>query len=201
MDEEELEVKFYLNEPVILEEKVKALGAALVQPRIFELNLRYDTKDGELARTGQVLRLRKDVQAVLTYKGPGRLRQDVSVRQEIEFTTSDFVAASHFLEALGYQVAIIYEKYRTTYQIGPTEIVLDEMPFGNFAEIEGPDPASIRALAIKLGLNWEARRTESYLALFKKLQETRQLAFHNLTFSNFSGLKVSTDELGIRSAD
>jgi len=201
MTEQELEVKFYLNDLGALERKLKSLGATLVQPRIFEINLRFDTRDGELNQGGRVLRLRQDAQAVLTYKGPSQPRQDVSIRQEIEFTVSDFTAARHFLEALGFQVAVTYEKYRTTYMMETVEIVLDEMPFGDFIEIEGPDPSSIQDIAVKLGLNWEARCTESYMGLFRRVQEARKLAFRDLTFINFNQVKIKPEELAVKPAD
>ena len=80
------------------------IGDVQVQPRLFELNLRFDTPEGELSRGRKVLRLRQDTQALLTFKGPAQDRSDVAARQEIEFTVSDFLAARHFLEALGYRV-------------------------------------------------------------------------------------------------
>jgi len=201
MTEQELEVKFYLKDLGALERKLKSIEANLVQPRIFETNLRFDTRDGELNQGGRVLRLRQDAQAVLTYKGPSQPRQDVNIRQEIEFTVSDFTAARHFLEALGFQVAVTYEKYRTTYSLDEVEIVLDEMPFGDFMEIEGPDPTSIQDIAGKLGLDWEARCMESYMGLFRRVQETRRLAFRDLTFLNFNQVKITPEELAVKAAD
>ena len=201
MTEQELEVKFYLMNLGALEQKLRLAGANLVQARIFELNLRFDTREGELNRGGRVLRLRQDAQAVLTYKGPMQPRQEVSIRTEIEFTVSDFTAARHFLEALGYQVAVTYEKYRATYTLDEVEIVLDEMPFGSFMEIEGPDPMTIQTIAGKLGLNWEARCRDSYMGLFQRLQVNRKLAFRDLTFSNFSQVKVKPEEMGVMAAD
>jgi adenylate cyclase class 2 len=137
----------------------------------------------------------------MTYKGPSQPRQDVNIRQEIEFTVSDFTAARHLLEALGYQIAVTYEKYRTTFSLDEVEIVLDEMPFGNFMEIEGPDPTSIQDIAQKLGLNWEARCTESYMGLFRRVQDSRKLAFRDLTFLNFNQVKINPEELAVKAAD
>ena len=201
MIEQEQEVKFYMKDLGALERKLKAMGANLVQPRVFEINLRFDTRDGELNQGGRVLRLRQDAQAVMTYKGPSQPRADVNVRQEIEFTVGDFVAARHLLEALGFQVAVTYEKYRTTYSLDAVEIVLDEMPFGDFMEIEGPDAASIQTIATQLGLNWETRCTESYMGLFRTVQLARRLLFRDLTFNNFNGVKVTPEELGVKAAD
>lgn len=201
MTEQELEVKFYVQNSITIEKKIRTIGANLLQARIFELNLRFDTPEGSLARGGRVLRLRQDARAALTYKGPNLLQQEVSIRQEIEFLVSDFTAARHFLEALGFQVAIIYEKYRTSYVIDKVEIVIDEMPFGDFVEIEGPNPASIQSVAEKIGLLWEARCTDSYIGLFGRLRQNRNLEFRDLTFANFEKVKVEPEELGVASAD
>src|SRR5512133_3090131 len=98
--EQEIEVKFYLQNLGALETRLKKMGANLIQPRIFELNLRFDTAEGTLSHSKQVLRLRQDTQALLTYKGAAQERSDVASRKEIEFTVSDFAATRRLLEAL-----------------------------------------------------------------------------------------------------
>ncbi len=101
-----------------------------------------------------LLRLRRSDDARLTYKGPGSIVEGAMSRQEIEFIVSDFGAAQNFLEALDYQVVGMYEKYRTTYMIETSEvskdlgglsalIMPDELPYGNFVEIEGESPAAL----------------------------------------------------------
>jgi len=181
--------------------RLQDLSAALYAPRVHETNLRFDTPDGMLTSEHRVLRLRQDAGSVLTYKGPAAPGQEVSMRQEIEFTVSDFQAARHFLEALGYQVSITYEKYRTMYQLGSLMVTLDEMPFGSFIEIEGPDAESIRAAAADLHLDWEARSVASYLALFNQVSNTLGLTAQNLTFAELQGVQVTPHDLGLRYAD
>jgi adenylate cyclase class 2 len=68
-NDQELEVKFYIADLRALEGKLVAQGARLVQPRVHEVNLRFDTAESELKRTYRVLRLRQDNAAHLTYKG------------------------------------------------------------------------------------------------------------------------------------
>ena len=114
---QELEVKFYLDDLPSLEDRLKQLGARLVQKRVYESNLRFDTPDGDLTRSYQVLRLRQDTEARLTYKGPALNQGGVRARREIEFTVSDFKEARALLEALGYIISMIYEKYRATYEL------------------------------------------------------------------------------------
>lgn len=198
---QEVEVKFYLTDPESLQQRLHDAGARLVGPRVLEINLRFDTPDGALTRQARVLRLRQDTTARMTYKGPADYLEEVASRREIEFEVSDFDSARALLEALGYTVAVSYEKYRTTYRWGNLEVVLDEMPYGIFAEIEGESGEAIRRAARQLGLNWSARVLESYLALFRKFKENRGLALQNLTFAEFEGLSVQPEDLGVKVAD
>jgi adenylate cyclase class 2 len=199
--DQELEVKFYLADQPTLKARLEALGARLVQPRVHETNLRFDTPDGELTRTFQALRLRQDTQARVTYKGPSQTQDGVRLRQEFEFTVSDFATAKSLFEALGYHVSVMYEKYRATYALEETLVTLDEMPYGNFAEIEGPDGESIHAASERLGLDWERRILDSYLVLFDRVCAVLGLTFRDLSFENFEGVRVTQDDLGVRVAD
>jgi adenylate cyclase class 2 len=201
MKEEELEVKLYVDNLKAIEERLKSKGATPEQARVHEINLRFDTRDGELSRSSQVLRLRKDTASRLTYKGPGEMKDGVKARRELEFTVGDFDLARAFLEALGYQVILIYEKYRATYMLEGTSVSLDELPYGNFVEIEGPDSETIHRVAGALGVDWDARIPESYTALFDQLRQVKELAFRDLTFENFTNLIISVAELGVRAAD
>lgn len=199
--EMEIEVKFPVRNLGTLAQRLITHQAIVSAPRVHEINLRFDTPDGSLTRDRRVLRLRQDAGSVMTYKGPAQPGSEVSSRQEIEFQVSDFGAAHRLLEALGYEVSVMYEKYRTTYTLDDLVIVLDEMPFGNFAEIEGPDAESIRDAAAKLGLDWEARTVASYLALFSFLCSTRGLTAQNLSFSEFEGIEIRVSDMGLRYAD
>lgn len=200
-DETEIEVKFFVLNLAAIQASLEKLNAHLEQPRTLELNLRFDTPDGSLAASRQTLRLRQDVQSVLTFKGPMKIQEGVGERQEIEFTVGDYFAARHFLEALGYGVNVIYEKFRAEYGLNGLHITLDEMPFGTYVEIEGPDAATIQDMAVSLGLDWTARVVDSYLALFGRLKSVRGFPFRDLTFANFAGLDIRPGDLGVRPAD
>jgi adenylate cyclase class 2 len=201
MKNQELEVKFHLQNLPTLEQRLIELGATLSHARVHEINLRFDRAEGELAQGYRVLRLRQDDAARLTYKGPSSYEQGARLRQEIEFEVSDFEAARALLEALGYEVAMMYEKYRTTYELGGAHVTLDEMPYGNFVEIEGPDPETIRRVNEHLGLDWSLRVPDSYTTIFDQLRQAMGLEFRDLSFKNFGGLEVSLNILGIQAAD
>jgi adenylate cyclase class 2 len=195
----ETEAKFYIHDLPALQQRVEALGASRVDTHVHELNLRFDTPNRDLHRLGRVLRLRQDSRARMTYKDSETPHPGTLSRREVEFTVSDFDAARELLLALGYQIAFTYEKYRTTYKLGTLEIVLDELPYGHFVEIEGDGP--IQETAEKLGLRWSTVIRESYSLLFEQLQNKLHLGFRDLTFENFKAKQVTPDELGVAPAD
>jgi len=201
LKDHEIEVKFPVADLAQVEARLQSLGAQLTQPRVHETNLRLDTTDQSLTRTLQVLRLRQDSQARVTYKGPGITRDGVRIRQEFEFAVSDFEAARNLFEALGYAVSMMYEKYRAVYDLDDVHVTLDEMPYGSFVEIEGPQPASIQAAGARLGLNWERRVLDSYTALFDQLRAALGFTFRDLSFANFAGVQSALVILGIQPAD
>ncbi|MBN2677893.1 MAG: class IV adenylate cyclase [Anaerolineaceae bacterium] len=197
----ELEVKFYLNNPKRFTNHLLASGAVVKTPRCHEYDLRFDDGKNSLQKTGKVLRLRQDWQITLTYKGPGEILADVSLRREIEVGVTSHENMLLLLESLGFHPVFSYEKYRTTYIFEECEIVLDEMPFGWFCEIEGPSPQSIRSAAEQLGLDWETRIVDSYAMLFRRCKENKELAVKDLLFANFTKLCIRPLDLGVLPGD
>ncbi len=198
---EEIEVKFYLSDPGGFTPRLMTAGAVLISPRIYERDLRFDDHMGSLSAADQVLRLRMDKQAHLTFKGSGVLKSGASVRQEFEVEVSDFELTRKLLEALGYHPCLIYEKYRTTFGLLDCEVVLDEMPYGWFCEIEGKTPKTIKQVAECLGLRWDVRIVEGYIMLFQKYKEKQGLNFKDLTFANFKENMPTALDLGVSPAD
>ncbi len=197
----ELEVKFYLSKRKALEEKLASKGGRLVESRVYEVNLRFDTPDLSLLARGELLRLRQDNKARLTYKGAGSELGGARLRQELEITVSDFDITRELLEALGYKVYTMYEKYRTTYAWADVELAFDELPTGEFLEIEGPDGETIRSAAGQLGLAWDRRILDSYTVLFERSRSRLGFDFRDLSFKNFEGLVVTPEVLGVAYAD
>lgn len=198
---QEIEAKFYVRDVERIRKSLASLDAQLAQPRVLEMNLRFDLPDASLRNEGRVLRLRRDTEARFTYKGGNKNTRSVLSREEIEFVVGDFEKAKKFLEALGYQQIFYYEKYRTTYELGKTLIMLDELPYGPFVEIEGETEETIHALSEKLDLNWEATIERSYSELFDHIHKSMNLPFQDLSFANFAGIKVDATHLGVSAAD
>lgn len=134
----EIEKKYRLDKKrlVALTAKLGELGAEFTD-ETFEEN--YLHKGGVLDERGAVLRLRKtDKRTTLTYKQ--RVATEDDFKRQIEFETmvSDVDAMENIIEQLGYKLATVYEKHRKTWRLGNVEVVLDELPFGYYMEIEGP---------------------------------------------------------------
>jgi adenylate cyclase, class 2 len=201
MNDQEIEVKLLVRDLKKIEAGLLERKARLLQARVFERNLRFDQPDGRLRAEGQALRLRQDTEAHLTYKGASDLEDGIISRSELEFTISDFETARKVLEALGYIQVAVYEKYRATYELNNCHIMLDELPYGNFVEIEGTDAESIHTVASLLDLNMEAATGDSYLGIFQKYCQRRGWSQSILTFDALRGVVFDLSELNIHPAD
>jgi adenylate cyclase class 2 len=197
----ETEVKLYVLESEKVERRLQALGAQLIQDRIFETNHRFDLPDRSFRLEGRVLRLRQDREAYLTYKGPSVLTEGVLSRPEYEFIVSDFELARRTLEALGYQLTAVYEKYRSVFALEDTRIMLDELPYGHFVEIEGQDIDAIRKVTEKLKLNFDCAIPNSYLRLFEHICGQFNLDPEKLTFAALANISITAQDLGVKPAD
>jgi adenylate cyclase, class 2 len=201
MNGQETEVKFYVESLAKTEARLIELGAHLVQERVHETNLRFDTAGRSLRKEGKVLRLRHDHTVKMTFKSDTTKNDGILSRKEIEFEVESFEAARELIESLGYEIVLFYEKYRKTYDLNGLHIMLDELPYGDFVEVEGHDAASIREVTEKLGLRWSAAIPSSYGALFERVAKPRKLDASKLTFEAFSGQKPSLKELSVSAAD
>ena len=113
----------------------------------------------------RVLRLRrKGARAVFTFKERDLSGSAVKRQREEETEVADASALAAILEALGYRPALVYEKRRETWRLAGTEVVIDELPFGLFVEIEGDEADILRAERL-LGLDAAEAEHASYPTL------------------------------------
>lgn len=193
-DNLEVEVKFFMPDLAVMRERLLAAGATVKKERVFERNVRFDTPDETLRQRMELLRLRQDTAVKLTFKAPSAAQagSEAKVREEIELEISDFDKMALIIERLGFAPLQVYEKYRETWQLGAVEIVLDELPYGHFIELEGAETA-IKTAVSTLNLNWQERILTNYLALMGQMQQTYNLPFNDLTFENFKGRGLSVE--------
>jgi adenylate cyclase class 2 len=135
-------------------------GGAEYEGEDFEENILYT--GGDLSAKQAVLRLRKiGERTILTYKQ--RVKNDFAVKHHTEYETgvADFDEIAKIFECLGFRPALVYEKRRQTWKLRRVEIVLDELPFGLFLEIEG-SITSIAEAEMLLGIEDFTVEEETY---------------------------------------
>lgn len=115
--------------------KLASAGATFTK-EVFEEN--YLHRGGLLDERGAVLRLRKIGDfTLLTYKE--KLKNDDDIKHKIEYETvvADVDAMENIIGRLGYRLSVIYEKRRKIWHFKNVEVMIDELPFGLYMEIEG----------------------------------------------------------------
>jgi len=122
-------------------ESLKEFGAKYIGED-FEENTLY--RGGVLDEKSAVLRVRKiGDKTILTFKQ--RISNDSGIKQQTEYETKVEKGGEleKIIESLGFEKALVYEKRRQTWKFRAVEVVLDELPFGQYMEIEG----SVMAIA------------------------------------------------------
>ncbi len=150
-----------------IEIKLRVTDVRALRRRLMQLNTLYDTPKKDLARRGQLIRIRTEQpssttarknrmlppKALLTYKGPPpksgmtirqanderRSKSRYKVREEIEIAVSDGEQMGRILGALGLCPLFRYEKFRTTYAIS-----------ARAGSIWSPNEKSVRRLKIEV---------------------------------------------------
>jgi adenylate cyclase class 2 len=194
----ETEAKFPVSNLQILTDRLKAAGAGMVTSRHLERNWRFDDPSQSLRQSSKVLRVRQSQTSSLTFK---QRTDQALTRREIELELPTAEVGVRLLEALGYQVVAVYEKYRQVMALDDCRIMLDELPFGEFAEIEGPSPASLKRGAAVLGLDWSRHSDESYLELAQRVAAAAGLDPAQITFEAYASFDQDAMALlGLRDA-
>ncbi|HYE16408.1 MAG TPA: class IV adenylate cyclase [Pyrinomonadaceae bacterium] len=161
----EIEKKYRLTgaEWESLRARLAEVGAEPRGAEAFEENTIYTGPGLDPHR--RVLRLRRvGGRAVFTFKEREPTESAVKRQREEETEVSDADGLAAILDALGYRPALVYEKRRTTWRVAGAEVVVDELPFGLFVEIEGEEETILEAEAL-LGLAGAEAEHAPYPAL------------------------------------
>ncbi|HEX9918007.1 MAG TPA: class IV adenylate cyclase [Pyrinomonadaceae bacterium] len=142
----EIEKKYRVSseEAESLRVRLRAAGAQ-ARGEEFEENTLYAGPG--LEGGNRVLRLRRvrGGRSVFTFKESMAGAGGIKRRREDETVVADSEALANILDALGYVPAAIYEKRRETWLVAGVEVVIDELPFGRFIEIEGAEESILEA--------------------------------------------------------
>ena len=184
----EIELKFPLENPSKIRKQLIDLGF-ISQGRVFEFNLVFDTPRNTLAKSGCLLRLRRDKTVKLTYKEPppqeSALNHRFKVKTETELEVSDFDSMRHILHRLGFTRERIYEKYREhLMRDDGVSAEIDHLPYlGDFLELEAI-PEKIEEVAVALGLDPARGLRENYFQLFAGYCKKEGLEITDLVFKD-----------------
>jgi adenylate cyclase class 2 len=189
---EEVEIKVAIGDRKAFARLLRDSGFRMKTPRTFESNTLYDFPDLRLRKHAELLRIRrygKDWK--LTFKGKGKDGGRHKRREEIETKLEDGSALEHVFMRLGMARSFTYEKYRTEWTDGRGDVVVDETPIGDFAELEGP-PRWIDATAKKLGMGIAEYITGSYGELFFAWKRQSGSSAEQMTFAQIKPHKPLT---------
>ena len=137
--------------PIEIEKKYRLTSGQRqqVEQRLRELGTVFEGEDFEentlfagepLIGKNCALRLRRvGNRAILTFKERFPTTDSIKRQSEDETTVGDADAMEAILKSLGFVPRLVYEKRRATWRWGEVEVVLDELPFGSFMEIEGTE--------------------------------------------------------------
>jgi adenylate cyclase, class 2 len=177
----EIEIKFRVDDPESLARELRKTGFRLVTKRTHEMNTLYDLPGEVLRGRKQLLRLREyGSKWTLTHKA-GKKTGRHSSREELETEVTDGQKMDLILRALGYSPSFRYEKFRAEWTDGKGQVVVDEMPIGDFCEIEGPSQW-IDATAKKLGVIEAEYITKNYAGLFAEWKARTKSMAKEMTF-------------------
>jgi adenylate cyclase, class 2 len=178
---QEVEVKFRVGSLRLLDRKLRSAGFRKQTPRTREVNALYDLPGAKLRKRKELLRLRHyGNDWKLTHKSGGKTGRHSS-RQELETKVSDGKKMDAILRSLDYEPSFRYEKFRSEWSDHKGEVVVDETPIGNFAEIEGP-PRWIDQTARKLDVSRDQYIMKNYATLFNEWKRQTNSRAEEMTF-------------------
>jgi adenylate cyclase, class 2 len=169
----EIEKKYRLNrkQRQAIERRLLKVGAAKHELE-FEENTIYG--GGRLNLGGCALRLRRvGKRAILTFKQRVPTNSPIKHQLEEETEVADADKVDAILQCLGFRPALIYEKRRRRWDLGKAEVVMDELPFGLFMEIEASEKAITR-IEKMIGAETLPAVMETYPTLTLKLGKSRR---------------------------
>lgn len=147
----EIEAKFLDADHEVLREKLRKLGATCEQPMRLMKRVNFDFPNRRLNAVNGWARVRDEGDKVtLAYKQLND--RSVEGTKEVQVTVDSFENAIKFLQAIGLR----QETKRESWTLDGAQIELDEWPWAkSFMEIEVADERTLRAVAAKLGFDWQ----------------------------------------------
>lgn len=190
--QQEIEVKFLDVQHDDIRQKLVELKAQQILPKQLMLRAILDYPDQRLEKTDPSgwgwVRVRDEGNKVTcTYKHI--TKDEKRTTHEIEFEVSEFQKTIQFFEAIGLKVFSIQETRREVWQLGTTQIMLDEWPWiPPYLEVEGDSETAVHDVSDILGMDWQkaihGSSDAAYRIHYPKMTETDGVTdIESLTFS------------------
>lgn len=153
--ETEIEAKFLEVDHEAMRARLQELGATYDQPMRLMRRKNYDYPDNRLEKVGGWIRVRdENGKVTMSYKQLND--RSLHGTKEVSIIIDDFDKACQLLEVIGLVSTSYQETKRESWTLDGAQIELDEWPWIRpFLEIEGPTETVVRAIAEKLGLQWD----------------------------------------------
>lgn len=150
----EIEAKWLNIDLDLFRDKLKSVGAVIVEPDRLMVRSPFDFPDFSLEKKHGWVRVRNEGnKTTLSYKQLDD--RTLHGTKEITVVVDDFNATCDFLNAIGLEPKSFQETRRESWRLGDTEIELDTWPWiPSFIEIEAKTEDDIRDVAAKLGLDF-----------------------------------------------
>jgi adenylate cyclase, class 2 len=135
-----------------IRQKLQDLGAVLIKPEIL---MKRDVYQPPIEIKEGWLRVRDEGDKI-TMALKQMTGTNITDQKEIEFEVSDYKNACHLLEEIGCHSKSYQETLREIWQLDDIEFSIDTWPgLQPFIEIEGQNEEKVRAMAEKLGFDWQ----------------------------------------------
>ena len=178
----EIEVKFQIQDPGLLEQLILSIGGRVKHEEVFQRTVRFDTPEKELEKMGIFMRVRVGEKNVMTVKKKkSSADSNYFERNEWETEIGDPEILIDMLKTLGFSRLLIMEKYRKSYDLDGVTISIDRLPFGNFIETEG-EKGKIEETIKALKLDQTSRVTVTYWDLHDAYNREHGLTEENIVF-------------------
>lgn len=181
----EVELKFKIEDPQELIEKLVKLSAKTSKPRLYELSVMYDNDAGIMQEKDGRIRVRQTGDEVeFCYKKP-LTREGIKKEIEYEVKVSELDDLVKIIKEMGFSETTSYERYRTELLLDEVKVTIDEYPFACFVEMEGEEP-KITALSKRLGFKLGENLTASCDTLFTEWRLDRgKSPMPHMTFEGY----------------
>jgi adenylate cyclase class 2 len=194
----EIEKKYRLTaaERRAIEKRLREIGS---QPKPLEHEENTIYRGGNLGFGVRALRLRRvKGEAILTFKERIPTKSPIKHQMENETRVHNADATDAILRGIGFVPALVYEKRRTRWDVGNAMVVIDELPYGLFMEIEASEKDIKRVEKMIAAQNLPAV-TETYPAMTAKNGKKNRKGIIEARFK--SGVRNQKPEIRNQTSD